>query len=253
MLTHRTSRRWAVPLALFSLLVSNAGLGAGPAHAARAGVDVAAFTERPGVSTTTVTGKVGDVVKVTAGIYNTGPGKVQWMGFTHQAQTWTFTLPPGTETVEGPRGEKPLWGWAGSGFADSCDNTSGGELEYFGVGPYDCMSAGSLEPEATSQMTFNLRINKVIPNATGSVTFDRHLKSPFTGAESLADSNEDNDQASFVINPDPHVAAVVAGVPITRTALGAATALLLLTVGTGLFLYVRGRPRRAGGSSVPIA
>jgi hypothetical protein len=244
MLSYHAARRWALRLASFSVLVPMAGLGVGPAHASPANVDVAAFVSRPGVETMTATGKVGDVVKVTVGIYNKGSGKVQWMGFSHQAQTWTFTLPPGTETVPGPPGEKPVWGWAGLGFADSCENTSGhtsgAELEHFGAGPYDCMSSGSLEAGKASEITFHLRINKVIPNATGTVTFDRHLKSPYTGEESLNDGNSDNDEASVIINRDPNVAAVVADVPVTRTALGAAL-LLLLATGGGLFLYTRRR------------
>ncbi|MBQ0897853.1 hypothetical protein KBX37_33235 [Micromonospora sp. U56] len=255
-----TLRRWAERLALFCVLLAMAGLGASPAHASSAKVDVAAFASRPGAATMTATGKVGDVVKVTVGIYNKGPGKVQWMGFSQTASTWAFTLPPGTETVPGPPGETPLSGLSKYDL-DRCVSTSGrqtsdGEQEIFGAGPYACSSRASLEPGAKSEAIFHLKINKVIPNTTGVVTLDGDLKSPYSGEKSLADSNPDNDEASVIINPDPNVAAVGPvdppvrdgvdrhpAVPIMGAVLGAAL-LLLLTIGVGLFLYVR-RPRNA--------
>jgi hypothetical protein len=142
----------------------------------------------------TATGEVGNVVRVTVGIHNKGSDRLRWKGINSAVEvTWKFTLPPGTDTVPSPAGERPPYGYGGNLPApDVCWNQTGESL--MGPGPYLCWTKKIFEAGASSQVTFYLKITKMIPNATGTVEV--------TGRpDSANDSDPDNDKAFVVINP----------------------------------------------------
>lgn len=193
------ARLWVVGLGLSTVLMSGIGRGAGEAHASADGFDVVALGA-------TATGRVGDVVKVTIGITNNGPGRFVEPGKSGYAvETWKFTLPPGTETVKGPTTElSTIYGTGGAAAPDKCANSYGDAP--FGAGPYRCLSTPILEAGKSSKGTFYLKITQVIANATGAV--ERLVYS-----DSRPDSDPTNDKASVIINPDPPVDGT-AGIPV---------------------------------------
>jgi hypothetical protein len=216
-------RPWVARFGVPGLLLLLASLTATPALAVSESYDVAALGA-------TAHGKVGDVVKVTVGITSKGPERFVQRGQGNIAQTWKFTLPPGTETVPAPETEvSTIFGSGGAIAANKCNTKAGGDTP-FGPGPYGCWTRSILEPGEFSKGTFYLKITKVVPNATGTV--ERWIDE-----DSPADSNPDNDQASVVINPDAAVVGSVAGLHVKRLpALGAVVVLLLLCVGGWLYL-----------------
>lgn len=240
MLSHRCVRAWLARLALAGLLL--ASVNPTPALANVATYDVAAFGA-------TVSGKAGDVVRVTVGITSKGPDRFVQRGQGGLlAQTWKFTLPPGTETVRAPETElNTIFGSGGAIGADKCNSLAGGDSP-FGPGPYACWSNVILDPGASSKGTFYLKITNAIPDATGIVE-------RWPSANSAPDSDPGNDKAEVVVNPDRAVvvesepavavnsdAAVVgsaAGLPVSLLALAAGV--LLLLIGLGGWLYLRRR------------
>lgn len=104
---------------------------------------------------TTASGQVGDVVKVTVGITNKGPEQYTYKGAIHLKATWTFTPPPGTETVRPPANELgTVFKSGGAIGADRC--ASVGSDSPFGPLPYECFSVPTFEPGASSKGTFYL-------------------------------------------------------------------------------------------------
>lgn len=97
---------------------------------------------------------------------------------------------------------------------------------------------------------FALRITKVVPNATGTVSFhephgyDSSTEDPYAEPQDPpADRDTSNDKATVVINPAGGGAGGGSGLPVTggQTGLIAASGLVLLIVGGALYLLARRR------------
>jgi hypothetical protein len=133
----------------------------------------------------TATGKAGDTVKVQVGLRNNGPASLDpdrsIAGTTVAA--FTFNVPPGVTVTALNHGCMPV-----------NSQGQGGSLGEPGAPRYACETATHIAPNTTFVVTFELKINAVIPNATGTVTVDQ-IEHP------SPDTKPGNDKATVVINP----------------------------------------------------
>jgi hypothetical protein len=211
---------------LVGVVLPLVAMAAAPAHARAPRFDVAAL----GMTTS---GEMGEVVKVTVGITSKGPDRFVERGKGNVAVTWRFTPPPGTVTVPPPDTERgTIIGSGGSITANTCHTN---REALFGTGPYDCWSTSILEAGESSKGTFYLKIEKVIPNATGTVERVGNRE---------PDANPDNDKASVVVNPDTEVVGSVGGVSLTRALLIGGALLLVLVILGAILVRASGARRR---------
>jgi LPXTG-motif cell wall-anchored protein len=198
----------------------------------------------------TASGKVGDVVHVNPGIQSNGPSspnpvvvepgtlKFWWVKF-------LFTLPEGTEATAVPEDCVAI---VVNGKPNGPYTWHPGKAEPGGT-VYRCW-AFNLGVGQTRRYDIALKITKVVPDATGTVSFhepygyDSSIEDPYTEPQDPpVDRNTGNDKATVVINPTGGGAGGGSGLPITggQTGLIAASGLVLLVVGAALYLLARRR------------
>ncbi|WP_433653250.1 LPXTG cell wall anchor domain-containing protein [Micromonospora zamorensis] len=192
----------------------------------RNGTDLAAIGD-------TLRGGAGAVVTATVGFRNNGPATLDKTNADWEAATHTVVeLPPGTTAVEIPA---------------SCHLRPGTRT-------YQCASEMLLVAGQTYTMKFRLRIDKVVPNARGTVHVNAPCECP-GGGNFEDDIKPANDRATIVVN------AVQGGgggggqgsgdgdggsLPITGSPTGLIAGIggLLLVAGVGVCLLARRRTTR---------
>ncbi|WP_306211838.1 Ig-like domain-containing protein [Actinoplanes sp. RD1] len=123
-----------------------------------------------------VSGGVGDVVQLKAGVRNNGPATIDWT-MTHVSPAAVFvTIPPGTSVDTAPA---------------QCSAVS--------AKLYECEGPVKFGVGTAYTFAFGLKIDQVIPGATGSVEVN-----PACQCQRFADDlDKSNDTAELVVNPLP--------------------------------------------------
>jgi LPXTG-motif cell wall-anchored protein len=166
----------------------------------------------------TVTGAVGDTVKITFGIKSNGPDSLLKPTGTpfNEVGFVDVTMPPGVTVVGG------LLPFI------ACDRKPGSTNEF------SCKVHMTLPAGDTQMFELDVRLDRAVRNATGKVVV----------RVDATDPNPANNTAAIIINPGPGLPAP--GLPVTgaRTATLAATGALLVVLGTiGFALFRRRRHR----------
>lgn len=165
-------------------------------------------------------GEVGDEVTARVGVTNLGPAMVDAGRSGLPVNRVRFTFPEGTSAVQVPERCTPE--------ADTV---------------YRCSTGTRLLVGESATFDFVLRIDRVIPDATGLVEVNRP---PAADAEPADDGNPTNDIAEVVLNPTSDGGGDGGGLPVTGVSTGAlagAGALLVALGGLGLWLVRRRRTR----------
>lgn len=133
------------------------------------------------------TGSVGETVVARLGFRNDGPA---WVGYLRSGEpiaTLDVTVPEGAEVTDKP---------------DSCRGvTAAGTYreEQLGASRYFCDTSMTVRDGEAVQLPFDLKINKVVPNATGAVT----IRNTWLTQPALPfDPAPANNAAQLVLNPD---------------------------------------------------
>ncbi len=123
------------------------------------------------------TGAVGDVVQLKTTVRNNGPAAFAWIGTNRPAPAvLSVTVPAGATVMTVP---------------PNCKLTTGGR--------YECESPRRFPVGSTYGFTFGLRIDRIVPDATGTVELN-----PACDCERFDDDlDRSNDIAYLVINPAP--------------------------------------------------
>ncbi|MEU8083523.1 LPXTG cell wall anchor domain-containing protein [Micromonospora sp. NPDC049101] len=193
--------------------------------AGRNGTDLAAIGD-------TLRGRAGAVVTATVGFRNNGPATLDKVNADGEAATHTVVeLPPGITAV---------------GVPANCQLRPGTRT-------YQCASEMLLVAGKTYTMDFRLRIDKVIPNARGTVLVNAPCECP-GGGTFEDDIKPANDRATIVVNAAQSGGGGQGGgdgggggsLPITgpRTGLVASIGGLLLVAGVGVCLLAQRRTSR---------
>jgi hypothetical protein len=172
----------------------------------------------------TVSGAVGAVVDADVGLRNLGPAILEPSDTPPAEPILRFTVPAGTTAVRVPDNCAPFI--AGRPW----DLDDRGEP---GASAYGCLTF-FLEPGAGGSSPFGLRIDEVIPNATGQVS-----------VVLAGDPNAANDTAPVIVNPagtgggggEP-------GLPVTGPAAGLIAGMGVLLVAGGVIGLLLARRRR---------
>ena len=180
-------------------------------------------------------GKVGDVVTLTPGFRNLGPALLEWQ---QERPIVRISVPTGTTAVD-VSGECAPW------TSDEAWNPETAKWGSPGAKEYGC-TASETPVGVDYGYPLALRIDKVVPNASGAVT-----------VKLAGDPNSKNDSAAIVINPvgarnpgTPGDGGQGGGdggtLPITgsSTALIAGVGALLLAAGVGGYVVTRRRRTR---------
>lgn len=181
----------------------------------------------------TATGKAGDTVKVQVGLRNNGPASLDPDRSVagSAVAAFKFDVPPGVTVTALNHGCRPaLW-----------NGQNGSEGQPGGL-HYSCWVYTHIAPHATFVVTFDLKIDTVTPNATGTVTLDQ-IEHP------SPDTNAGNDKATVVINPTGggvgggSGSAAGDGLPVTgpQAAVLATGGVVLLLAGAVLYRVARRR------------
>ncbi|MFE9651728.1 LPXTG cell wall anchor domain-containing protein [Micromonospora sp. NPDC006431] len=183
-----------------------------------------------------LTGKAGDSVKATIGIRNNGPATLDYSRGGSSITYMNFDVPKGTTAVEVPQSCAPMNGkeW--------------GEPGEPGAPHYRCYFEPFLKAGDSAMLDFSLRIDKVIPNATGLVKINVPCE---CDGGFYRDLKPANDTAKVVVNAAPGGDGGQGGgdggtLPITGSATGliAGVGALLLVAGLGGYLVARRRKTR---------
>ncbi|MBQ0896685.1 LPXTG cell wall anchor domain-containing protein [Micromonospora sp. U56] len=194
------------------------------------GVDLAAIGD-------SVTGKAGEVVNATVGVRNNGPASLDFNRSGSPVTKIDVTVPTGTTAVEVPEVCVPF-----DGKQEDWDNAGKPGEKAYRCWPDLYIAAGE---EQTVE--FGLRIDKVVPNATGTVTINAKCECEgFT-----EDIKPANDTAKLLVNATGGNGGGDGGgdggtLPITgeSTALVAGIGGLLLAAGVGGYVVARRRRTR---------
>ncbi|MEU2612353.1 LPXTG cell wall anchor domain-containing protein [Micromonospora sp. NPDC007271] len=186
------------------------------------------------VNGATASGKKGAVVQVRPGFTNLGPALLEYQS----APVFRVTIPEGTTAVDVSGDCQPYTS------DEEWDQWNGNWGEP-GAREYGCQ-ATETPKGAKNTYEFGLRIDKVVPNASGAVT-----------VRLAGDSNSKNDSAAIVINPAGGGTPGTPGdggqgggdggtLPITGSSTGliAGIGALLLVAGAGGYLVSRRRKTR---------
>ncbi|PWU50424.1 LPXTG cell wall anchor domain-containing protein [Micromonospora globispora] len=199
------------------------------------GVDLAAIGD-------SVDGKAGDVVTATVGVRNNGPAVLDLGRVGSPVTKIDVTVPTGTTAVNVP---------------DNCFPMKGDDVDWEpgkpGAKAYRCYPEIFIAVGEEQTVDLGLRIDKVVPNATGTVTIN--AKCECEGFQD--DTNPANDTAKLVVNAAPGTGGNGDGgngggaggggtLPITGSATGliAGVGVLLLTAGVGGYVVARRRRTR---------
>ncbi|WP_405091892.1 LPXTG cell wall anchor domain-containing protein [Micromonospora sp. NBC_01392] len=195
------------------------------------GVDLAAIGD-------SVTGKKGDVVKATVGVRNNGPATLDFGRSGSPVTKIDVTVPTGTTAVEVPDNCMPLNGNDGDWQEPGTP----------GAKAYRCYPDIFIQAGEEQTVELGLRIDKVVPNATGAVVIN--AKCECEGFQD--DTNKANDAAKLVVNAAPAGGDGGQGggdggtLPITGSSTGliAGIGALLLAAGFGGYVVARRRKTR---------
>ncbi|MEU5530213.1 LPXTG cell wall anchor domain-containing protein [Micromonospora chersina] len=146
------------------------------------GVDLAAIGDE-------LTGKAGDVVTATVGVRNNGPAVLDFGRIGSPVTTIDVTVPTGTTAVQVPDNCVPMKG-------DDADWEEPGKP---GAKAYRCFPDIFIGVGEEQTVEIGLRIDKLVPNATGTVTIN--AKCQCEGFQD--DTNPANDKAKLVVNAAP--------------------------------------------------
>ncbi|NJC68710.1 LPXTG cell wall anchor domain-containing protein [Planosporangium thailandense] len=194
-----------------------------------------ANTNDVGAIGATASGQVGDVVSVTVGLKNNGPGSLDSTRAAEPALAFVFEVPPGTQVTSAPQTCASVTDDAGT--PREQPGQPGGAY-------YRCRSGNFMAAGATLSATFKLKITKVSPDASGTVGLANPYVSSVPGW--IHDANPANDQARVVINPTSGGSGGGSGsgtLPITgaQTGLLVAGGVVLLGGGGAMYLFARRR------------
>jgi LPXTG-motif cell wall-anchored protein len=187
------------------------------------GVDLAAVGD-------TVTGKAGDVVKVTVGVGNNGPATLDFGRSGSPVTKVDVAIPNGTTAVAVPNVCQPRKA-DGEG-----DWEKSGEP---GHRSYRCYPDTFLPVGEQQTFEFELRIDKVIVDAAGSVTINAKCT---CGGGLDADLDPSNDVAKLLVNPGEGGGG--GGLPVTGAATGIVAGVGGLLLAAGAVGFVLARRRR---------
>ncbi|MEV4540312.1 LPXTG cell wall anchor domain-containing protein [Micromonospora echinaurantiaca] len=180
-----------------------------------------------------LSGKAGDKVRAAVGVRNNGPATLDYSRGDSSITYMTLDVPEGTSAVTVPRNCAPIKGdtWSEPG--------KPGERHY------QCYFETFLKAGDESVMEFELRIDKVIPNATGLVKVN--VPCPCDGGFDK-DLKPANDTAKLVVNANGGQGGGGddGTLPITGASTGLIAGLgaLLLAAGVGGYLVAKRRRTR---------
>ncbi|MEV6596181.1 polymer-forming cytoskeletal protein [Actinoplanes sp. NPDC051346] len=188
-----------------------------------------------------ISGTAGTTVEAAVGLVNKGPATLDWSRVGSAASNAVVTIPKGSKVTTVP---------AGCRLVDKDDSQGDKKkVQYF------CESEFLLLAGETVTWKFGLKIEKVVPNATGAVEVN-----PWPGDQFKKDLNRANDKAALVLNPadaqqggkggkgDTGGAGAGGGLPVTGprgVTLGVTGALLVAAGAVALWL-TRRRTRAEG-------
>jgi hypothetical protein len=179
-----------------------------------------------------VAGAAGDVVTATVGARNSGPATIDYSNGGDAVAWIDVAVPQGTTVVTVPDGCRTV------SDGDEDDEEDTGKP---GAKQYLCLSDVLFAANTSQTFAFGLRIDTVIPDATGKIV----LKDEASGYPGYHDGSPANNTASLVVNGTDD-GGQGGGLPVTGPA-GAAMAgaglLLLVGGGFGLALARRRRTR----------
>ncbi|SCE71692.1 LPXTG-motif cell wall anchor domain-containing protein [Micromonospora purpureochromogenes] len=182
-----------------------------------------------------VQGEAGDLVHATIGVKNNGPAALDFSRGGSPVTKIDVTVPAGTTAVEVPEVCVPFDGERG-------DWENAGKA---GAKAYRCWPDVFIGLDEEQTVEFGLRIDKVVPNAAGTVTIN--AKCECEGGLD-ADLNKANDTAKLLVNATGGNGGGGDGgtLPITgeSTALVAGIGGLLLAAGVGGYVVARRRKTR---------
>jgi hypothetical protein len=153
-------------------------------------------------------------VPVTVGLVNKGPATIDFGRSGEPITNVVVTPPTGTTIVAAPSG---------------CSAQSGGA--------YRCKSGVFLQAGKPQTFQFSLRIDRVVPNATGTVVVNGGDSPVFR-----RDRNPANNKAQIVANATGGTGG--GGLPVTGSALGTPLALGALLLAAGVTALAIGRRRQ---------
>ncbi|MFG2056511.1 hypothetical protein ACGFI9_21060 [Micromonospora sp. NPDC048930] len=165
-------------------------------------------------------GRKGDVVRVVPTLRNLGPALMEYQ----HGPLVRVAIPPGTTAVRVARECQPYT-------TDEAWDPSNGDWGEPGARQYACY-ASDTGADWHYRYAFQLRIDKVVPNATGAV----RVKLP-------GDPNSSNDSAAIVINPTGDGGQGGGGLPITGPPTGLIAGVGALLLAAGLATYAATRRR----------
>ncbi|OKI67866.1 LPXTG cell wall anchor domain-containing protein [Micromonospora sp. CB01531] len=184
-----------------------------------------------------LSGEKGAVVEALLGVRNNGPATLDRNRVGSDITFVDVTVPTGTTAIDVPWDCVPFQG-DGTKFDDAAGKP--------GAAKYRCFTGPVLFAGETMETPFRFRIDKVVPNATGSVQINAECKCDGGFKDDL---NPANDLAKIVVN-----AAGGAGggesdggtLPITGSSTGliAGIGALLLAAGAGGYVMARRRKTR---------
>jgi hypothetical protein len=209
------------------------------AVAGKQGADFSAIGDRVG-------GAAGAVVTATVGARNSGPASIDYSNGGDAVAWIDVAVPEGTTVVTVPDGCRTVSeGGEDDGDQDDGDQDDGGEdgedTGKPGAKRYLCLSDVFFAARTSQTFDFGLRIDTVVPNATGKIV----LKDEASGYPGYHDESPANNTASLVVNGTDD-GGEGGGLPVTGPAgaLMAGTGVLLLVGGgVGLVLARRRRMR----------
>lgn len=146
----------------------------------------------------TATGKAGETVKLDLGFHNRGPAAVTKDG-RRAAVTADIRIPAGTTVTKVPR---------------SCNQKWQNSTEYY------CHGATTMLEDERDVRTFELRIDKVVEGATGTIK----VGSDYGGLPESWDPDHANNKAAIVLNPkNPGPAPTSTATPTPTSTAGTGT------------------------------
>ena len=174
-------------------------------------------------------GGAGDLLTADLGVINAGPAIASNGQSGEPVNFVRVTVPDGTTAVEVPNACAPA---AGEGFDGERAGAPGEPV-------YVCQAGLLLPVGETESFPFVLRIDRVIPDATGLVEVNQAAGQP----TKPADRNPDNDVAEILVNATGGGGGTGGGLPTTGTAswLVVAAGGLLISLGAIIVLLVRRR------------
>jgi LPXTG-motif cell wall-anchored protein len=177
----------------------------------------------------TLTGAAGDVVTATVGLINKGPATLDATRMGGPVTRVDVVIPDGTTATDVPESCAPMKG-------DEIDWEHGGKA---GAAKYRCFTGSFIAAGATETLDLKLRIDKVIANASGTVTINGKCE-----CEGISgDLDPANDVAYLVVN---ETGGTGGGLPVTGASTGlivAAGGVLLAAGAVGFVLTRRRRVR----------